>query len=433
MLNEQRRTQLDNIVQQMTINQESDTNVQSVVNDFKQKYEAEKKQKGLFEKVGKGVGKFVGDVTGITGIAKGVGEAGKVAKGLITGKEYAPQVSPAQFAGSVGKAGLTAATFLAPPIASTLALRGGLAVGAKVAEGGVIGALFKATDNLEKQKPIGEKVGTAAIIGGAIPLAGAGLTGLKKLVGKTGEKIQYSVIKPNASDIRDGFKIETINKYGLGGSLGQMAHKTQDTLDDLTKQLQSKVKRTDVAVDLNDIYARTTKKLVGDKAKSFGNIAPIRRVLQNLQGEIDEVSGNGLVDLAESQVIKQSSGLKGSWVFGSADPDATAVERVYTAFYRELKEEIEKKAPAGVSQINQQISDLIPVMNAIIRRIPIAERNNVLSLTDVISLGMTAIHPSGAALLAVNKLSKSGRVGAFLAGVRPKEPTTKVGKRLFGF
>ncbi|MEK6830039.1 MAG: hypothetical protein AABY15_08030, partial [Nanoarchaeota archaeon] len=36
---------------------------------------------------------FLGEATGITGTAKGVIEAGKVAKGLITGKEYAPQTT----------------------------------------------------------------------------------------------------------------------------------------------------------------------------------------------------------------------------------------------------------------------------------------------------------------------------------------------------
>lgn len=336
-----------------------------------------------------------------------------------------------QVLGSAAKLGLTTATLGTPGVASGIKGVAGLAT--RVAEGGLTGAAYQALSNMEGgKKAIQGNVGVAATVGGAIPLIGAAYQGIKGLIPKTGQKIQFSVIKPSSADIKDGFDINTLKKYNLGGSLGQTAHKTQDKLDDLTRQLQSRVKRTDVAVDLHDVYQRTTKKLVGDKAKNFGNIASTRRVLQNLENEIDEVSSSGLVDLAESQVVKQSAGLKGSWVFGSADPDATAVEKVYTAFYRELKEEIETKAPSGVKEINKQISELIPVMNAVIRRIPIAERNNVLSLTDVINLGVTAIHPSGAALLAINKLSKSGRFGSMLSKVNVKSPTTNIGKRIFG-
>src|SRR3990167_7320220 len=66
-----------------------------------------------------------------------------------------------QAAGSMAKLGLTAATFLAPPAAVGLGLKGGLAAGAKIAEGSIIGSTFKALDNLEKGKPVGEGVGTA--------------------------------------------------------------------------------------------------------------------------------------------------------------------------------------------------------------------------------------------------------------------------------
>lgn len=419
------------------------------------------------------VGEFIGEASGLTGTLKAVGgaasgsevasrsigfsnqanqlideakklptgdprkkqlllQAQKISSGAAKGAEQFIERSPtvAQAAGSMGKLGLTVATLGTPGVAS--GIKGAVGVGARVVEGGILGALFQVTDNLENKRDVGTNVKLAAGIGATIPLAGAAISKGKQLLQKSGEKIQYSVIKPSAADIRDGFDIKNVKKYNLGGSLGETAHKTQDKLDDLTKQLQERVNRTDVAVDLNDVYEKTIKDLIGNKSKNFGNINSTKRVLTNLQGEIEEVSTNGLVDLAESQAIKQAAGLKGSWVYGSADPDASAVEKVYTAFYRQLKEEIEKKAPAGVQEINKQISELIPIMNATIRRIPVAERNAVLSLTDVINLGVTAVHPSGAALLAINKLSKSGRVGNLLSKLEAIKPATNIGKRIFG-
>ena len=208
-------------------------------------------------------------------------------------------------------------------------------------------------------------------------------------------------------------------------------------MNDLTKQLQSKIIRSKEVVDLNQVYKRTVNNLTGGKARNFGNIGSIKRVSDNLASEIEEVSTNGLVDVAEAQLVKQGAGTKGAWVYGSADPDASAVEKVYTAFYRELRKEIEQKASPGIREVNQQLSELIPIMNSVIRRIPVAERNNAFSLTDVLSLGFGALNPSAFALAAVNKLSKSGRVGAFLAEkgerlAKRKIPKTRIGERIFG-
>lgn len=381
----------------------------------------------------------VAEFTGVPGVIRGVGQAAKVAGGLITGNEVTPSVSPSQFAGSVGKALLTAGTIATPGLAS--GVRGLAGVGARALEGGVMSAAIQALDNIENKKALSEGTGKAALFGAAIPgVAGLASEG-KRLLGrgaqKAGETIQKVVIRPGAKDLADGFKIETIQKYDLGGSLGQTLKKAQDKIDDLASQLSTKIKSSDAPVNLAEILARTKKSLGADKAKAFGNIKGTQRVLDGLEGEIAEVSPAGIVDMVTAQHVKQGAGSKGSWVFGSADPDATAVEKVYTAFYRELKKEIEDKAPEGIKAINSQISELIPVVNAVLRRIPVEERNSVLSVNDMVSLAASAIDPSALTLLAANRASKSGRVGAALVGAGKKlqqkaAPVTNIGKRLFG-
>lgn len=345
-----------------------------------------------------------------------------------------------QVLGSAGKLALTVGTLGTSGVAA--GLKGTAGVGARVLEGGLTGAAYQALSNLEGAKPVGKGVKTSAMIGGAIPLAGSALSKGRELLGRatkaTGEKIVYSTIKPSIADVKDGFDVKTISKYDLNGSLDQMLIKTEDKMKSLVDELQAKIKSTDAPVDLKSVAEDTVKKMLAEnKTNNFGNSASIKKVLNALASEIDDVSANGLVSLPEAQAIKQAAGKKGAWVFGSADPDATAIERVYTAFYRELKKKIEDTAPAGVSAINQQISELIPVSNALIRRIPVATRNNALSLGDLLTLGTTALNPQFAPLFVANKLAQSPRFGSLLAelGQRVAEKggaTTNLGKRIFG-
>lgn len=388
----------------------------------------------------KTVGGFLGDVTGVIGLAKGFGEAGKIAKAGLTGKPIpAPSISPAQFAGSAGKAGLTAATFATGGLAG--GIRGAVGVAARTGEMGLTGAAFQALSNIEAKEKATQGLGGATAIGAAIPFGGAALGGAKRLFGKTlqgiGEKAQTVLIKPSRADLADGFNIRNINKYNLQGNLSEMLEKTESKIQGLAKSLSGKIRGTDASIDLNEMYAKTINKLTQNKAANFGEIQAIKRVSEVLKAEIDHLSPSGLVDLAQAQLVKQGAGKKGSWVFGSADPDAKGIEKIYTSFYRELKEEIEKKASSGVRELNKQISDLIPIQNALVRRIPVADRNEFLSLSDIGTAALSLLEPAAATLFIAKKTLQSGKVASKLArfgqGLQEKVvPRTKIGERIFG-
>src|SRR3990167_2550826 len=74
MLVEEKRLQLDSIVQEMTKNGEKDDTIQFVVNDFKNRHSTEESQESFLEKTGKILDMFfgggkVGEAIG-TGLAK---------------------------------------------------------------------------------------------------------------------------------------------------------------------------------------------------------------------------------------------------------------------------------------------------------------------------------------------------------------------------
>lgn len=307
--------------------------------------------------------------------------------------------------------------------------------------GGTTGAISA----VQNQGQVDDNVKTNAIIGALFPVAGKILgKGLEVAGGgfkAIGQKIQQSVIKPSLADVRDGFKVENLNKYKLGGSLQSTLAKTNNVMNDLSTQLKSKLADSHIGVNLNNAVENTVKRLTGNKVTNFGDNTAITRVLNNLQDEVLNVAGkNGLVDLVDANVIKRGAGTKGSWVFGNPDPDARAVEKVYNTFYNELKTSIENAAnqsgQTGIKEINKQISELIPINNAVLRRIPVAERNNALGLGDLISLTGSILDPKALLLTGVNRLSKSAQVGNLLvkAGEAIKNPSggNSVKQRFFG-
>lgn len=333
------------------------------------------------------------------------GQATEIGTNNITNKEVL---------GSALKTGTSIAA-AAMPVASS--------IGGKALQFGAVGAVGGAADAMTENKTNEEIVKDAlksAAIGAGTGIAfGAAEKGVKKLgdlVGKWGDRIQTSVIKPSQADIKDGFNIETVKKFNLGGSLKTTFEKTESKLDELSKQLNEKIQSSNSTIDLNTIYENTAKRLLGSKMENFGSNKAMETAIDNLRNEIIASAGpNGIASLPEAQLIKRASGHYGAWTYGVPTPEATASQKVYSTFYNEMKTAIEKNSPKGVREINKQISELIPVMNAVIRRIPVAERNSAISLTDIITLSASALEPRALALSLLNFASKRGEVGKVLS------------------
>jgi len=261
----------------------------------------------------------------------------------------------------------------------------------------------------------------AAMIGAAFPLAGVAWQKGKQYLGKgmqtTGKKIMTSVVRPYIADVKDGFKMDYVFKHDLGGTLSEMLYKTSKKLNYMGAKLSSTLKSSDEIIDLNAVYKSTKTRLVGKdvKAKRFGEINSINNVLKQVKNEIQKSIGkSGKANLVDANFIKRGAGAKGAWVYGMVDKDARATAKVYTTFYQELRKSIEKAGPKNIQKINKTISELIPIQNAILRRIPVAERNNLLRLTDTLGLFATIFEPKALAATGVNSLLKSAKVGNWL-------------------
>lgn len=288
--------------------------------------------------------------------------------------------------------------------------------------GGLAGATTQAGTALEKNAPasqVEQRAGIGGLLGG---VTGGALAGIGKLLGSAGDKIMNAEIKPSKADIEDGFSIDNLKKYNLGGTLSQIQQKSQAALTDLYNQLSEKLASSGETLDLAPVYDKTVNDLKtgSNLMKGFGANTSMDGALKQLQNEILTVNPDGGISIPDAQLVKQGAGAMGAWSFGGTDPDATAREAVYNKFYTNLKEAIEQKSPQSVKLINRAMSEIIPIQNAVLRRIPIASRNNPLSLTDFIGLVASASHPAALGPTILNFLSKSGAVGNQLSKFAPK-------------
>ncbi len=273
-------------------------------------------------------------------------------------------------------------------------------------------------------------------------LTTGGITGLMGLAAKAapalGERIELALLKPLKADLADvkgppelapQTMIKNLYKYDLGGTLPQSYEKAQALTKDLGNQLRTALGSNPKAeVDLMNVLSDTAQELKVNQAGNFGTNANVGKAVNKMLDEIQMITQSGKVNLADAQDVKQALGFIGSWQNGLRDADSTATETVANAMYSKLKTAIEKASGQSqtVQDINRQFSEIIPIKNALIRRIPVAARQDVIGLKQAI--GLVAGGPSGLALSAADKLLKSGSVADALvqAGGNPIGTAAKV-------
>ena len=356
----------------------------------------------------------------------------------VLGEEVSRVETPRQVLGTtlnlasnfVGGGGAVKAGSIALKTGLRSSIKTGIKVGAKS------GALYGSGEAISNNENAltGALKGAAfgAVAGGALPAVGSALVGTAKvaispfstainrispMLDRVANKIETVITKPTKTDLAHGFKVENVFKYKLGGSLGQSLQKTQTLIDDLVTRAETLRGKSKATIDLNKIVSEAAKEIEKLSINNVGNNAKILRALKTWVTEIENIAPTGKINTVDAQKIKVALGKMGSWLNGQRDLDANAMENVSNVLYTKFKKAIENAVddPKELQTLNKQLSELIPINSVLIKRIPIAERNSAISLTDIISAGAGVVDPKAWGIFAINRLSKSGRFANIVA------------------
>jgi hypothetical protein len=382
-------------------------------------------------------------VNTVTGFAKDMGStAYEIFKRMQKQNPYTPALikmpeqkpdwlKPEGTAQEVGAALSTVAQFAAPSaMAAKIPATAAMGIAARAGlEGALTGGVSTARGN-DASTAFHDALmtgGVTAALGLAAKLGPAG-----------GEWVERTLLKPVKADLKDvkgppeqaaQTMVKNIYKYDLGGTLPQSYEKAQALTKDLGTKLETALKANPAAkVDVLQTLADAASELKTAAPSNWGANSPQKKVVDELLTELQDIAPNGVVDLVKAQQMKQAMGFMGSWQNGLRDADSTAREEVANAVYTKLKTAIENASgqSQAVKDINQQFSEIIPIKNALIRRIPVAGRRDIIGLKQAIGL---ATGGTGGLLLAgADQVLRSGTFANALvqAGKTPAASAAKV-------
>ncbi|MES2224133.1 MAG: hypothetical protein V4469_04350 [Patescibacteria group bacterium] len=523
MLQEQDKIKLDNIVKQMVANKEPDSNIQLVVNDFKQKYSkqapvaqsAQSEQPGFIDNLKTGVTNIVKDITGVEKnksdafipslIRNTIGSSGLAGIAQLPGKvlgalsEYAPIVGThsaeklyeqssvlsdqanklfiqartetdpnkkadliarateihknalaitesankigestnttgGQALGTTANAALTTATAgtgsaAEGAVTTGLAKYGGgltlktlsnvakIAVpAAKVAENAAIGVGFQAANNLQNEKPITQDLGTAGIIGAAIPALGTAGSKIKNAVLEkatpAAELFINSLIKPLQKDFAYGKNpAQGILKEGIvannfddlsqkvsekisevGGKIGEVGQK-------LDQSGQISLNLTPALVPIDEAIQTAAK---SNNQTLFHSLQNVKiALIHDLKVGVDEggkpaiIQGDAknLVTAGYNEAKQFLSDIAEHTRFTGNVSDDKALNMATKRAYGITRDLMNRGADAvdpalgkEIRSLNERYGDLLSARSAINHRDIVMKRQNLLSLADKFSI-----------------------------------------------
>ena len=248
---------------------------------------------------------------------------------------------------------------------------------------------------------------------------------------KWGKKIMVSNIKPTGADMDSGFDANNIAKYNVGGALDKAyGAVSQRIAGYATKLRRIKDEYGDpMVIDFRKALADTQAELLGS-GKNFRQ-SDLKSSLGRLENELGTFSPSWKdrkQTFFEGTLAKSAAGEEAAFHHDPLKSGTETVgEQVYNSFYRNLNKQLAENAPKEYASVNKALSELIPIRNALLRRLPIAERNNVVSILDLISAGSTALNPKAAPLFLLVRAAKSGRLADIMMKLGKQEQPDIIG------
>ncbi len=310
--------------------------------------------------------------------------------------------------------------------------------GKNVAEGGKV-------DPLE----VAITTGASTALGAGLPVAGAAIAkGVQKL---TPNKIRTGIadalqnaasrnlnieLRPGQTGANLGYDAENALKHDITGSVREIAEKSKAKLDELNKQARELGAQSNETVSISDLI-NTARKSFSQK----GNVHDYEKIsglLDELENTYKNAYGSDFISIPDAMDLRTQIGDKTAFVgrrdaMGvKADPDADWKEQVFNKLYGEIKGQLHQKVGPELKVINQAQTEIIPIRQVALRRLPIAESNLRAGLMDA---GTAAIGTAAGAMAPGNEGDRTRNAligGTALALLRRGSGSKAVTKALYG-
>lgn len=250
------------------------------------------------------------------------------------------------------------------------------------------------------------------------------------------------VLKPGIPAERKGFDVQTVFNEDIGGNPKQVYEKSRAKIQELSTELKKRIQAgadEGHRVDLNRLIDEALADVRQNPGGSADNVAmqeDLEKQIARVKARARKISKagkrqDGVLDLAEAQAFKQDLGHRGAWrhiaerrgiPLSSRESNES---RISEMIYHRLNDAIDEGAPAGVRDINQRLSQLIPVNQAAGHRAVIEGRNNLSSMSDMLSAVATAANPKMWPMFGITRAGKSGNVANAIYKLGAKLRTAK--------
>lgn len=406
MLNEEKRKQLDGIVQTMIRNKESDDNIQFVVDDFKKKYteseiaKQEKTKTDILQKVGnivnkifpgKQVGESIGTLAGL-GITKAKESLGIVPEGT-TAQYDTSAPSPLQVGADIASGALQVAGFKGMGTTGTFAQRvlkmAGLGAGLSGAE-----ALKEGGDT----KKVLKSAALGGAIGGAIPVVGAGLRAIGRQIETLPARFVNSALSRKKAQVLQDIskdKVDDFAQYVLKskpvGTANKLVNDSINNIDDLSNKideaLSSSVRQTGSKITLgrNNLLDEITKLPEAEGALLKRN--DVKTIIEKLAPQTKKLLQKESLTITEANKLRQlvDKTLGDRAFLGS---QLSSDKAILKTFANTLRETVKSKAPEGTRALFGELSNEIRFRDGLLNKIAQRAGNQVLSFGDFIGGGL---------------------------------------------
>jgi hypothetical protein len=236
-------------------------------------------------------------------------------------------------------------------------------------------------------------------------------------------------------DYKHGYRPENALKYDLVGKPTEIADKSKDILDELNAKAKEIGATSDETVNLPNVFKRVANSF--DRRADPEHYDAIQAHLKEMADKYEKAFPEADVDLPSAMKLRTVVGDDAAFI-GQAgrdgkmmDPDASWKEKVYTKMYNELKDELHAKGGPELQAINKQQSEIIPIRQTAINRIPAEEKKLRFGLMDAAAAGIGGVlgHGAGFAKTLLDMMAGYG-VRKAMGSKTATEAMYKLGEKL---